>query len=215
MKVITLYHGSIQEVKQPQYNFGRKHNDYGQGFYTTRDLKMAKEWANKFTTGGIVNKYKIDCEGLNVLDLTKYDVLTWLAILLHNRELTNIEKIQYEKELKYLDQFYIDTTKYDLVIGYRADDAYFRFPKMFLNNEITLKTLKEIYALGELSTQYVLISKKAFTRIKFIESETVSYQYFEKYRQRKDVAERNFESLRLLDRYSQEKRIKDLIFNND
>lgn len=215
MKVITLYHGSIQELKTPKFKFGNPHNDYGQGFYMTLDLEIAKEWANKSTTGGIVNKYKLDCEGLNILDLTKFDVLTWLAILLHNRELNNIEKIKFEKELKYLEQFYIDTTKYDIVIGYRADDAYFRFPKMFLNNEITLKSLRDIYALGNLSTQYVLISEKAFKRIKFIDSKPVSYIYYEKYRQRRDVAERDFELLCLKDRYSKDERIKDLILKDD
>ena len=215
MKVITLYHGSIQEVKEPKYGFGHAHNDYGFGFYCTKDKEIAKEWANKSSTRGFLNSYKLNLENLKILDLTQYDVLNWLAILLHNRELNNVDKLRFEKELEYLTKFYIDTSKYDLIIGYRADDAYFRFPMMFLNNEITLNSLKEIYKLGDLSTQYVLISEKAFKRIKFLSSEPVRAIYHEKYHQRKDIAERRFDLIRFSTRYSNDKRIKDLIKEND
>ena len=215
MNIITLFHGSIQEVKRPLYGISKIHNDYGPGFYCTRNIDMAKEWANRQTTSGIVNKYKLDCRNLKILDLTKYDVLVWLSVLLHNRELDPIDKVRYELELKYLEKFYIDTAEYDLIIGYRADDAYFRFPMLFLNNEITLKTLREIYMLGNLGTQYVLVSKRAFARIKFVSSEVVDSVYYERYRQRRDVAERRFETLRFNDRYSREDRIRDLILKND
>ena len=168
MNIITLFHGSIQEVKTPLYGVGKSHNDYGLGFYCTRNIDMAREWANRQTTSGIVNKYKLDCRSLKILDLTQYDVLVWLSVLLHNRELDPLDKLRYERELNYLKKFYIDTTQYDLVIGYRADDAYFRFPMLFLSNEISLKTLREIYLLGNLGTQYVLVGKKAFEKIFFI-----------------------------------------------
>ena len=215
MNTITLFHGSIQEVKNPKYGIGKMHNDYGQGFYCTRNIDMAKEWANRQTTSGIVNRYKLDCRTLKILDLTIYDVLVWLAVLLHNRELSSIDRFTYEREVAYLEQYYIDTTKYDLIIGYRADDAYFRFPMLFLNNEISLKTLREIYTLGNLGTQYVLVSEKAFAKIKFVNSEVVDSIYYERYRQRRDVAERRFETLRYNDRYSNEKKIRDLILKND
>ena len=215
MNIITLFHGSIQEVKTPLYGVGKPHNDYGLGFYCTRNIDMAREWANRQTTSGIVNKYKLDCRSLKILDLTQYDVLVWLSVLLHNRELDPLDKLRYERELNYLEKFYLDTTQYDLVIGYRADDAYFRFPKLFLSNEISLKTLREIYLLGNLGTQYVLVGKKAFEKIKFVSSEVADPIFNERYRQRRDVAERRFETLRFNDRYSKEVKIKDLIEKND
>ena len=215
MNIITLFHGSVQEVKTPMYGIGKVHNDYGQGFYCTRNIDMAREWANRLTTSGIVNRYKLDCRALKILDLTKYDVLVWLSILLHNREFSLFDKNRYEREFEYLEQFYIDTTQYDLIIGYRADDAYFRFPMLFLNNEITLKTLREIYMLGNLGTQYVLMSEKAFKKIKFINSETVEPIYYDRYRQRRDSSQRRFETLSYQDRYSKEDRIRDLILKND
>lgn len=215
MNTIILLHGSYQEIKKPLYGIGKIHNDYGQGFYCTKDLDMAKEWANRQTTSGIVNKYKLDCRNLKILDLTKYDVLVWLSILLHNRELDFLDKVRFERELEYLNKFYIEPNEYDVIIGYRADDAYFRFPMLFLNNEISLKTLKEIYALGNLGLQYVLISEKAFNKIKFISSEEVDAIYYDHYKERRDIAERRFETLKLNDRYTKEEKIKDLILKDD
>lgn len=215
MNTITLFHGSVQEVKVPLYGVGKSHNDYGQGFYCTRNIDMAREWANRQTTSGIVNRYKLDCRALRILDLTQHDVLVWLSVLLHNRQFNPLDKVRYERELEYLEQFYIYTTQYDVIIGYRADDAYFRFPMLFLNSEISLKTLREIYTLGNLGTQYVLVSEKAFSKIKFVNSEAADPVYYERYRQRRDVAERRFETLRFNDRYSREDKIRDLIAKND
>ena len=215
MNIITLFHGSVQEVKAPFYGVGNVHNDYGQGFYCTRNIDMAKEWANRYTRSGVINRYHLDCRGLKILDLTQYDVLVWLSILLHHRDFDAMDRVRYQRELDYLDRYYIDITQFDLVIGYRADDAYFRFPMLFLRNEITLQTLREIYALGNLGTQYVLKSKRAFSKIRFESSERAEPIYYERYQHRKNAAERRFESLRLSDRYTRGERIRDLILKDD
>lgn len=36
-----LYHGNKDINMRPKYGVGKKNNDYGQGFYTTPDLKLA------------------------------------------------------------------------------------------------------------------------------------------------------------------------------
>ena len=41
----TLYHGSKLIIKNPTYGKGNPENDYGLGFYCTRDPELAKEWA--------------------------------------------------------------------------------------------------------------------------------------------------------------------------
>ena len=38
-----------------------------------------------------------------------------------------------------MEKYNIDISEYDLIIGYRADDSYFRFAEDFLNNSINLK----------------------------------------------------------------------------
>lgn len=32
-------------IKEPIYGYGKTYNDYGQGFYCTENIDMAKEWA--------------------------------------------------------------------------------------------------------------------------------------------------------------------------
>ena len=46
---------------------------------------MAKEWGVGIDHNGYSNHYKMECEGLSVLNLNKdYTMLHWLTILLEN-----------------------------------------------------------------------------------------------------------------------------------
>ena len=83
------------------------------------------------------------------------------------------DQIEFRDVLDYLEKYYIDVEEYDVVIGYRADDAYFRFPLMFVRNLLTFEKLEEIYMLGNLGKQYVLISQKAFERLKSSDSDAI------------------------------------------
>ena len=213
---IIIYHGSGSIVEKPLYHYegSNKHNDYGLGFYCTKNLDMAKEWANKTTRNGYVNKYSFDNHDLKILDLTdkdKYNVLNWIAILVHNREIGENDRIEFEDTLKFLEKYYIDISQYDVVIGYRADDAYFRFPLMFVRNVLTYDKLEEIYLLGNLGKQYVLISEKSFKRIKYLYSLSVESMFYERYRRRKDAADNSYRELEHLERASKGRRIRDLM----
>ncbi|MCF0142741.1 MAG: DUF3990 domain-containing protein, partial [Parasporobacterium sp.] len=42
---LTIYHGSQQIVEVPRFGMGKPYNDYGQGFYCTENIELAKEWA--------------------------------------------------------------------------------------------------------------------------------------------------------------------------
>lgn len=210
----SIYHGSEYIIEKPIYGKGNIHNDYGLGFYCTQNLDMAKEWANRTTRSGYANKYSFDERGLKILDLTdksKYSVLNWIAILIHNRELSENDRIDYEDTLAFLEKYYIDVTQYDVVIGYRADDAYFRFPLMFVRNILTFEKLEEIYLLGNLGKQYVLISEKAFGRIKFVGAISSEPIYFERYHRRKDGADNSYRELERLERASKGTRVRDLM----
>lgn len=57
--------------------------------------------------------------------------------------------------------------KYDVIIGYRADDSYFSFAQDFLNNAISLRKLSCVMHLGKLGLQTVLKSERAFAQITF------------------------------------------------
>ena len=212
----TIYHGSKTIIENPIYHYegSNKHNDYGLGFYCAQNLDMAKEWANRNTRNGYVNKYLFDERGLKILDLTdksKYGVLNWIAILLHNREISENDQIEFSDVLSYLEKYYIDINSYDVLIGYRADDAYFRFPLMFVRNILTYEKLEEIYLLGSLGKQYVLISEKAFKRIKFVDASLVEPLFFERYHRRKDSADNSYRELERLERASKGTRVRTLM----
>lgn len=216
MSYKTIYHGSNTIIEKPvyHYQYSNINNDYGLGFYCTQNINMAKEWANRSTRSGYVNKYSFDDRKLKILDLTnksKYSVLNWIAILLHNREIPEDDKIEFDDVLSYLEKYYINIEEYDVIIGFRADDAYFRFPLMFVRNVLTYEKLEEIYMLGNLGKQYVLISEKAFKKLKFIEAIPVEPIFYERYRRRKDGTDNSYRELERSERSSKGKRVKDLM----
>ncbi len=219
MKEILIYHGSERIIKNPTYGFGNKNNDYGLGFYCTKNLDIVKEWANKSTSYGYVNKYKMALANLKVLDLTnknEYSVLNWIAILLHHRNISLDIKERYRRRLAFLEtNYYIDVSKYDLIIGYRADDAYFKFPMLFVQNELSIEKLEEIYNLGNLGVQIVLISELSFSRLKYIESISVDSRYHDMYLKRKNDADNRFEEIRIEEINNDNRKIEDLIKEYD
>lgn len=215
----TLYHGSEFIIEQPKYKKGNIHNDYGLGFYCTTNKELAKEWAAKRSGKGYVNKYSLRDDRLKILDLTKppFDnVLYWVALLMHNRELSSNIRNNYPRELEYLEKNYLlDVNEYDVVIGYRADDSYFHFPEAFVRSEITLESLNSIFTAGELGKQYVLISEKTFDLIKFIDYQEVLEKSQEDYYKRKSGADKIFTDLLESDRYKKGVRMRDLVMDNE
>lgn len=82
-----IYHGSQQIIQKPEFGKGRTYNDYGQGFYCTESVELAKEWACPSVHDGYANCYELCLDGLNILYLTRgeFNILNWLALLLANR----------------------------------------------------------------------------------------------------------------------------------
>lgn len=214
-----LYHGSESIIQQPTYGVGNIHNDYGLGFYCTTIESLAKEWGAKRTGIGYVNVYSLRDDRFKVLDLTKppyNNVLYWVALLMHNREISESLKTNYPRELEYLEKNYlVDVTKFDVVIGYRADDSYFHFPEAFVRSEITISSLEKIFAAGELGKQYVLISNRAFKNLSFVRYYEVTSEYRDDYYSRKNKADKSFADLLIGDRYSKEKRLRDLVLEDE
>lgn len=172
MSVIKLYHGSSKIVEVPKYGEGKTYNDYGQGFYCTKHLELAKEWACADNALGYANQYEIEMDGLSVLDLSsgEFNILNWIAILMENRIVNLSTPLQKQAREYLLNNFLPNYKDYDIIIGYRADDAYFLFARAFVSNEISLSQLGLAMKLGKLGLQYCIKSQKAFNRIKYIDS---------------------------------------------
>ena len=213
----TLYHGSENIINKPIYDYGNIHNDYGLGFYMCSNIKLAREWGARKNGYGYVNKYSLRDDRLKILDLTKGEndnVLMWITLLLENRTIKEDLYKQYPRELDYLKNNYlIDVNKYDVVIGYRADDAYFRFPESFIRSDITIDSLNKIYKAGDLGKQYVLISKRAFNLLKFEGYGEIVSSYKEDYYLRSEKANKIYDSFIKDDRYSKGIRMRDLVID--
>ena len=139
-KRITIYHGSEKIVEQPIFGEGKKNNDFGLGFYCTLSEELAKEWAVSSLRDGFANRYTLDSEYLNILNLNspEYTILNWIAVLVEHR-LFSIKTPVARRAKRYLiENFSINVNAYDLIIGYRADDSYFDYAESFLNNGISV-----------------------------------------------------------------------------
>ena len=168
-KTITIYHGSNQVIEVPVWGAGRKNNDFGLGFYCTENIDLAKEWAVSSLKDGFANRYTLDTEHLNILNLNSpdYTILNWIAVLVEHRLFTIKTPIAKRARQYLIDHFSINVNAYDLITGYRADDSYFDFAEAFLNNAITVEQLSRAMRLGKQGEQIVLKSQFAFSRIKY------------------------------------------------
>mgnify|MGYP003413290339 CR=1 FL=1 len=168
-KIITLFHGSEKVVEEPTFGLGKTTNDFGLGFYCTETEDLAKEWAVSSLRDGFSNRYTLDTEYMNILNLNSpdYTILNWIAVLVEHRVFALKTPIARKAKRYLIDNFGINVNAYDLITGYRADDSYFDYAETFLNNGISVEQLARAMKLGRLGEQIVLKSKFAFSRIQF------------------------------------------------
>lgn len=208
---MELWHGSQKIIKAPQLSMGKVHNDYGQGFYCTESLDLAKEWACSRDVDGFANRYELDMTDLNILDLLspQYSVIHWIALLIEHRSFRKDTAVAVGA-CEYLHNHFLpDTEAYDVIRGWRADDSYFSYARAFVNNTITVEQLGRSMRLGNLGEQIMLKSERAFKNSRFAGFERAPLALYgplarerdeaarEQYRQL--LAENPFEGIRIVD----------------
>ena len=216
-KVIDIYHGSPNLIERPVFGEGKVHNDYGRGFYCTEHAELAKEWACSSDCDGYANHFLLDMTGLSVLNLNapEYSILNWLAILLENRKFNVAEGLPQRARAYILENFKVDYKRYDIIIGYRANDSYFSYAGDFVNGTLSLADLSEAMRLGKLGEQVVLKSKKAFGSLKFVDAiKAPRQEYFAKYKQRDEEARGKYRQIASKPLAESEIYIIDIIRNN-
>ena len=179
IKKILVYHGSDHIIQTPVYLGGRDDNDYGNGFYTTEYEDCAKSWAvlNGDPSHSIVNKYELALDGLNVLNLADFGVLAWIAEVVSNRGTSQEATEILGKRL--VEMYKVDTSLYDIIKGYRADDSYTQVIEAFLLNQMNIAEVDNLFYKGSLGNQIFLKSEKAFSQIKWLGSyETASEEKY-------------------------------------
>ncbi len=215
--LIDIYHGSVNVVEKPLFGEGKLFNDYGRGFYCTEHAELAKEWACSSDSDGYANHYRLDMTGLTILNLNspEYNILNWLAILLENRKFNVADGMPQRAKSYILENFKVDYKKYDIIVGYRANDSYFSYAGDFVNGTLSLSDLSEAMRLGKLGEQVVLKSKKAFEALSFVEAIKASREeYFAKYKQRDEEARGKYRQIATKPLAENEIYIIDIIRNN-
>lgn len=201
--MIEVYHGSKNPSLIPKYGFPNDNNDYGRGLYTTPYKELAKEWPySEYTKGDTcyVYTYSLDLRGLNILNIAELDSMYWLAELVSNRD---INKMGYGISDAFKDNmvrlkraYKLDTSNYDIIIGYRADDKFFAFAKSFISGASYRETFEKALRLGNLGIQVFIKSEKAFSRLKqSCDVEKVPPEYRYKYAKRDKNAREAYDRL--------------------
>lgn len=199
MNNITLYHGTVDKIVVPTFGRGNDKHDYGRGFYLTEDLNLAKEWAvcRPNEKSGWVHKFELDTKELKILDFQQKNILAWLAELMKHRDASDSKRYRM-LAAKFINKYGIDTSKYDIIKGWRADASYFYIAKEFVRDNIDLDILEELLSLGNLGIQYCIKSELAYSKLKEINEELIMVDYEEfnkRYNHRDAVARRRMREL--------------------
>ena len=149
---ILLYHTGYQEIQNPDVHFGRKNADFGQGFYTTKDLAFAQRWAKErkgFDT--IINIYELKLAGLNVLHFQRDS--SWFSYLFQNR---NGRPDMYPEK--------------DIIIGPIANDTIFDTLGIITSGLLTPDQSLKLLMIGPVYKQIVLKTQKAAANLNWLRS---------------------------------------------
>ena len=199
MGKIILYHGSPNKVVVPQFGFGEGKHDYGKGFYLTENIELAKEWAvcRPDETNGWVHKYELETNDLKILDFQEHNILSWLAELMKHRDASDSRRYKVLSQ-KFIAEYGIDTSEYDVIKGWRANASYFYIAKEFVRDNIDIEILEELLSLGGLGIQYCIKSELAYSKIAEVEDGLISVDYSEfneKYNERDIIARKKMREL--------------------
>lgn len=199
MGKIILYHGSPNKVVVPQFGFGEGKHDYGKGFYLTENIELAKEWAvcRPNETNGWVHKYELETDDLKILDFQEHNILSWLAELMKHRDASDSRRYKVLSK-KFIAEYGIDTSEYDVIKGWRANASYFYIAKEFVRDNIDIEILEELLSLGGLGIQYCIKSELAYSKLVEVEDGLISVDYSEfneKYNERDIIARKKMREI--------------------
>lgn len=156
---MILYHGSFQEVSNPDLEHSRPNVDFGRGFYTTSIFTQAVKWSEKFKNrgrNGIISSYTFDEQSLETLKVLRFETYSeeWLDFIL---------KCRSGK----------DVSDYDIVIGGVANDKVFNTVELYFDGLIDKNEALKRLRYEEPNLQICFRSMEALSRIHFEGSEQI------------------------------------------
>ena len=158
---MKLYHGSLEEIRNPRILLPTRTLDYGMGFYTTTSYEQAEQWVKRrqkrTASVGYVNVYQLDeqaSQDLRVLWFDKPDE-AWLDFVMSNRE-----SLEFQHD-------------YDLVYGPVANDrvyaAFALYEGGLLDKEGLIRELKTY----ELIDQLLFHTERSLRYLDFVTSQKI------------------------------------------
>lgn len=145
---MTVYHGSICEVKIPDLTKAKGRLDFGKAFYVTSFRRQAEKWAKRkamrMLSTPIVTTYRLsdDFTGYKVLDFKEADG-AWLDFVCACRAGKPIWR------------------KYDIIKGRVANDDVFKTVDAYLRGNITREVALRELSYSKPNDQIALVTKKA------------------------------------------------------
>ena len=199
MEKLILFHGTPNRIVVPTFGKGEEKHDYGQGFYLSESIDLAKEWAvcRPNEEKGWVHKYELETDGLRILDFQEKGVLPWLAELMKHRDAADSKRYRMLAK-KFIEKYGIDTDSYDVIRGWRANASYFYIAKEFVRDNIDMDILEELLSLGGLGIQYCIKTELAYSGLHEVEEDLLEVPYAEfneKYNQRDLTARQKMREL--------------------
>ena len=167
---MVLYHGTDEQSARAILEngidlfVGNIHTDFGQGFYLTTDILMAKQWSQRkglFTRGAIVS-YQFDEEKaikeLRCREFKDADLI-WAQFIANNRNGFRYARMMNMSENNLRGQ-------YELVIGQIADGQVSSITRTLQAEMAAVdETVLSNFRRKEYSTQYSFHSKPAIAKL--------------------------------------------------
>ena len=178
-----LYHGSYCEVRQPDLQKCKQYKDFGQGFYLTKDLEQAKNFAKLSTKKAYENGQIKFNQNYGIVSCFQYEATESLRIKIF--EEANVEWLHcvvgHRKDNIFLP-IVSDMKQYDIIGGKIANDA---------TNATILTYISEVFGKigtvqadticinlllpNRLQDQYCFKTDKAIQQLRFLKS--LKYEY--------------------------------------
>lgn len=158
---MRVYHGSTMIVKKPVVQRGRRHTDFGKGFYVTMNMEQAKNWAlirqRNIGDGAkaVVSIYELDDElpdrhdDYNILRFEAPDE-SWLVFVNGCRDGRLHD--------------------YDMVVGPVADDRIYETLELYKSGVLTTQETVARLKINEFYNQISFHSPVAVRELRFAES---------------------------------------------
>ncbi len=179
-KMITLYHGSKSGIRGEIAPISRERCDFGKGFYMGTDRAQPLTLICNYPKA-ILYTLRVDLSNLNIYDVRVG--MEWALLIAFHRG--KMRGLKHEKIYKRFEDV---RNRFDMIIGYIADDRMFVVLDRFFNGEITDIALVNSLSALKLGKQYAALTEKACKQIEIVEQQVISEDEREK---RKQESEEN------------------------